>query len=45
MLTVLPPFPNVRFHLLVTVLGANVALCGEEKLNVLLCCTKDRGKF
>ena len=45
MLTVLPPLPNVGFHLLITVLGANVALCSKEKLDVLFCCTQDRGKF
>jgi hypothetical protein len=45
MLTVNPPLPNIGFHLLVTVLGANMALCSEEELDILLCCTQDRGKF
>jgi len=43
--TVLPPLPNVGFHLLVTVFGANMALRSEEELDILLCCTEGSGKF
>ena len=35
----LPPLPDVGLHLLITVLGANVALCSERELDVLLRCT------
>ena len=44
-LTILSPLPDIGLHLLVTVLRANVALCSEEELNVLLRCTQNRGKF
>ena len=44
-LTVSPPLPDVRKHLLVAVLAANVRLGGEEKLDFLIGGTEDGGEF
>ena len=43
--TVVPPLPNIRLHLLVAVLGADVALRREEKLDLLIGGGEDRREF
>ena len=44
MLTVGPSLPDVGLHRLLAVLGSNVALSGEEHLDVLLSSVQDGGE-
>ena len=44
-LTVSPPLPDVRKHLLVAVLAANVRLRRKEELDLLVGSSKDGGEF
>ena len=44
-LTVGPPLPDVGKHLLVAVLGADVALGREEELDLLVGGSEDGGEF
>ena len=44
-LTVGSPLPDVTKHLLVAVLAANVGLCREEELDLLIGSGEDGGEF
>lgn len=44
-LTVRPPLPDIRKHLLVAVLAANMGLGREEKLDLLIGGSEDGGEF
>ena len=44
-LTVRPPLPDIRKHLLVAVLAANMGLGREEELDLLIGGSEDGGEF
>jgi hypothetical protein len=38
-------FPNIRLHVLFTILHAEMAVGRKEELDILLCSREDRGEF
>lgn len=44
-LTIDTALPDVRLHLLIAVFRADVTLSCQEKLNLLISCAQDGGKF
>jgi hypothetical protein len=44
-LTIGPSLPNIRLHLFITVFCADMALCGQQELDLLVGSAEDGGKF
>lgn len=45
LLTIGPSLPNIRLHLFITVFCADMALCGQQELDLLVGSAEDGGKF
>jgi len=43
--TISSSFPDIRLHLFIAVFAANVALSGQQELDLLICCAQNGWKF